>query len=685
MAIFPRKGSINSNYKEVFSKFCRFIGLALFLSSGSLLAQNKDTTSNDASLIQNQQAKPGFLSLLDDDESEALASKRATDSTRADSAVKKANEVKSPVKKSLSQTREVPTISYKTFVMNEERRKLENRFSAYINERFFNVAVRKIVGYEDGSYATAQSELPGVLNVVRKNLPKVVSERFEIIVDVDTSSTKGDYQFFYNLISGIIPVESDDIVKINFWKFPQAFLKEAPKLPSREELLAELKAENDLSKQAAMAEQAMPQQQQPNQNVPQVESENSQLEGLLERLLERDMELKEEVKPPEKEKGDNLPWIVVIALATIIVLGLLFYLLFRSKSQSKKEDEIDNMELSSVGLKKIAEGVFDENRPSMKKDEFKTHLLENPAAVAAFLNSIIEQNNDEALSVFAHLARPFQDLVAMTKPFMLYNNFLLVLSKLDQPGDEKIDSNSIDKFLVTFNSAVKVLSNSQADSTAELKGGKIFGFLDQLSDNQISSLLSGDKPELASVVFAQLNRDRKLAVLENIEPELRSEILIALSDIKKMPLSVIKEVGIRYSKKAREVAGLEDVKIDGIKALVETLDELDLKKQSDIIDTMRANNLEKGERLEKMFIGINGLIRIPEVSLRAALSDLQTDTVIRALHGITPEEVEHILQARPPRERELIKSELEVAPTFTSAEQISARKLVLQNVRKVTL
>ena len=669
----------------MFLKICRFIVLALFLSSGTLLAQDKDTTSNDASLIQNQQAKPGFLSLLDDDESEALASKRATDSTLADSAVKKANEVKSPVKKSLSQTREVPTISYKTFVMNEERRKLENRFSAYINERYFNVAVRKIVGYEDGSYATAQSELPGVLNVVRKNLPKVVSERFEIIVDVDTSSTKGDYQFFYNLIGGIIPVESDDIVKINFWKFPQAFLKEAPKLPSREELLAELKSENDLSKQAAAAEQAMPQQQQPNQNAPQVESENTQLEGLLERLLERDMELKEDVKPPEKEKEDNLPWIIVIALATIIALGLLFYLLFRSRSNNKKEEEIDNMELSSVGLKKIAEGVFDENRPSMKKDEFKTHLLENPAAVAAFLNSIIEQNNDEALSVFAHLARPFQDLVAMTKPFMLYNNFLLVLSKLDQPGDEKIDSNSIDKFLVTFNSAVKVLSNSQADSTAELKGGKIFGFLDQLSDNQISSLLSGDKPELASVVFAQLNRDRKLAVLENIEPELRSEILIALSDIKKMPLSVIKEVGIRYSKKAREVAGLEDVKIDGIKALVETLDELDLKKQSDIIDTMRANNLEKGERLEKMFIGINGLIRIPEVSLRAALSDLQTDTVIRALHGITLEEVEHILQARPPRERELIKSELEVAPTFTSAEQISARKLVLQNVRKVTL
>jgi len=408
---------------------------------------------------------------------------------------------------------------------------------------------------------------------------------------------------------------------------------------------------------------------------------------LLERLLERDLERKEEVPVPNEvdTKSNTILWAVLIGLVVLAILILLFFVFRSSGAKSKQADEVDELELSSVGLKKIAEGVFDDNRPSMKKDEFKTHLLENPAAVAAFLNSVIEQNNDEALTVFAHLARPFPDLVGMTKPFMSYNNFLLVLSKLDQPGDEKIDSSSIDKFLVTFNSAVKVLSNSKNEEV-DLRGGKVFGFLEQLSDNQISSLLSSDKPELASIVFAQLNRDRKLSVLENIDEELRSEILISLSDIKKMPLSIIKEVGIRYSKKkAREVAGLEDVKIDGIKALVETLDELDYKKQVDIIDTMRASDLEKGARLEKMFIGINGLTSIPEDSLRTALSELQTETIIRALYGISAEQVDYILQARPPRERELIKSELEVQPSFTSADQISARKLVLQSVRKIVL
>ncbi len=643
-------------------------------------------TQSDSSLLKNQQSKPGFLSLLQESDEDVPSSKPVVDSAKANPpALRTLEKPATPVKQNV-EIQATPTISYKTFVLNEERRKLENRFSAYINERYFNISVRKIVGYEDGSLATAQSELPGVLKVVRKNLPKVVSERFEVIVDVDTSSTKGDYQFFYNLVNGIIPIDNDDIVKINFWKFPQAFIKDVPKLPTREELLAELKAENDLTKVQQTPEQAAPQQmQQPMQSMPQqVESENGQLEGLLERLLERDMERKEEVTPPVVDNSNTIIWAVLIGTVVLLILALIFVFLRNSNAKSKPQDSVDELELSSVGLKKIAEGVFDENRPSMKKDEFKMHLLENPAAVAAFLNSIVEQNNDEALTVFAHLARPFPDLVGMTKPFMSYNNFLLVLSKLDQPGDEKIDSNSIDKFLVTFNSAVKVLSNTKGEDV-DLRGGKVFGFLEQLSDNQVASLLSSDKPELASVVFAQLNRDRKLAVLENIDEELRSEILISLSDIKKMPLSIIKEVGIRYSKKAREVAGLEDVKIDGLKALVETLDELDYKKQVDIIDTMRASDLEKGERLERMFIGINGLSKIPEDSLRTALSELQTETIIRALYGVDAEHVDYVLQARPPRERELIKSELEIQPSFSSSDQISARKLVLQSVRKVVL
>jgi flagellar motor switch protein FliG len=98
---------------------------------------------------------------------------------------------------------------------------------------------------------------------------------------------------------------------------------------------------------------------------------------------------------------------------------------------------------------------------------------------------------------------------------------------------------------------------------------------------------------------------------------------------------------------------------------------------------MRANDLQKGERLEKMFIGINGLMNIEEDVLRTALNDVDTQNLINALHGLEQELIDHVLKARPPRERELIKSELGATNSIAQKDQISSRRDILQEVRKI--
>jgi hypothetical protein len=532
------------------------------------------------------------------------------------------------------------------------------------------VSVRKITGYTE-NFNVANNSLPGVLNVVKKQMPQIVSQRKEITLDIDTATSQGNYAFFKNLINSVVNIDESDIVEIKFWEFPN----------TAKEKLAERKLYNGIK----------PLRDNVSRDTvvdPPTDEQGLLLNELLQRLdedaqLDTSAPTSQSTLPNTVEpKSEEFPWLTVIlsALLFFAMVAIILMLVFgRRKKPVKVEEEA--LEVTNMGLKKIAEGAFEDNRPSMKKDEFKVHLLENPEAVAAFLSSTIEQNNDEALTVFAHLAKPFPDLVAMTKPFLPYNSFLTVLSKLDSPLDEKIDPQSIDKFLVTFNSAIKVLSKRD-DNEVEFKGGKVFGFLEQLSDPQISSLLTRDKPEIASVVFAQLNKDRKLSVLNSLETEFRNNLLIALSDIKSMPLSVIKEIGIRYSKKAREVAGLEDINIDGLIALVETLDELDLAKQVEIVDTMRANDLSKGERLEKIFIGMPGLINVSQDILRNALSEIETDVMIKSLYGLDEAVIEHVLVARPPRERELIKAEISAITGVGQGEQIATRKRVLSSVRK---
>jgi len=318
---------------------------------------------------------------------------------------------------------------------------------------------------------------------------------------------------------------------------------------------------------------------------------------------------------------------------------------------------------------------------SLKKNEFKKLLIESPEAVASFMENIIESGQEEALIVFSTLAKPFPDLVGQLKPHMTYSAYLTLLNRVDEDIEEKIDPDTQDKFLLTFNNTVRAIANEK-NSVEKSPDHKVFGFVDQLSDIQIFKLMEGDRPEMSSVLFAQLKDTRKLKVLELLDPVEKSEMLLKLTDMSRLPLSVIREIGQRYARKAKELAGLYNIDIDGIGAIISTLDELEENKQKEILETMLQNDLDKGQIVEQKFIGFFNLRHQSQEILENALSDIDTEVLLNSLFGTDQETIEAILAVRPPREREMIKSELESGKTVSSEAKTEARKVILTNVRR---
>jgi len=234
---------------------------------------------------------------------------------------------------------------------------------------------------------------------------------------------------------------------------------------------------------------------------------------------------------------------------------------------------------------------------------------------------------------------------------------------------------------LTFNNTVKAIANEK-NSIEKSPDHKVFGFLEQLNDIQIFKLIEGDKPEMASVLFAQLPDDRKLKVMNLLTDIQRSEILLQLTEMSRLPLSVIKEIGQRYAKRAKEMAGLYNIDIDGIGAIISTLDELEENKQRELLETMLQNDLDKGQIVERKFIGFFNINKLDEQIVQNALMDVETQDILNALFGADEEITEAILKARPPREREMIRSELDSGKTISNKERAAARKSILNKIRK---
>ena len=506
---------------------------------------------------------------------------------------------------------------------------LARAISQFAPEDQFNVSAFRELTYEISDYTTQNIELPGVLgDRVRTGDGSVelIREKTIVRLELDTTGIAGDIRFFERLVYNTLDLDlRKDDVSVKIWEFPYSAARKA-------------KREKKVDNTAAA-----------------------------------------EVLVTEEEQAPSIftRWWFWVALATLIGL-MVFFILRNRRKKNLVEDE--DLSIDNSSLKRMSLSALDKAPMSLKKGEFKKLLVESPESVSVFMENIIDTGQDEALTVFAMLAKPFPDLVGQLKPHMTYSSYLMLLNKVDEDVEEKIDPDTQDKFLLTFNNTVKALSNEK-NSVDKTPDHKVFGFLSQLNDIQVFKLIEGDKPELSSVLFAQLPDDRRLKIMEFLDDVERGEMLLKLTDMSRLPLSVIRDIGLRYAKKAKEMAGLYNIDIDGIGAIINTLDELEENKQKEILETMLQNDLDKGQIVEQRFVGFFNIHKLEQEILQNALMDFETEDLLNALFGADKATIDAVLSTRPPREGDMIRSEIESGRTVSNASRAQARKAILNRIR----
>jgi len=458
-----------------------------------------------------------------------------------------------PVNRGSNNQSAQPKKSRKTVSKSAPREKtiLTRALREFVPEDQFNISVVRDEIYEITEYPAQNIGLPGVLvdaKTEASGTVELVDEKYTVRLEIDTTGVSGDVAFFERLMFNTLDLDLvKDNVEVKIWEFPYA------------------KVNRPKRKKANKQEVLYAPVEQP------VESSGPSITDYLTKWW---------------------VWAILVALA------LIMFLIIRKVRKNSKDEDDEELVIDNSSFRKMSLSAMDKAPVSLKVNEFKKLLIENPDSVATFMENIIESNQEDALTVFSVLSKPFPDLVGQLKPHMSYSTYLTLLNRVDEDIEEKIDPDTKDKFLLTFNNTVKAIANEK-NSIEKSPDHKVFGFLEQLNDIQIFKLIEGDKPEMSSVLFAQLPDDRKLRVMDLLGDIQRSEMLLQLTEMSRLPLSVIKEIGQRYAKRAKDMAGLYNIDIDGIGAIISTLDELEENKQRELLETMLQNDLDKGQIVEK--------------------------------------------------------------------------------------
>ena len=87
-------------------------------------------------------------------------------------------------------------------------------------------------------------------------------------------------------------------------------------------------------------------------------------------------------------------------------------------------------------------------------------------------------------------------------------------------------------------------------SEGEPESRKPFDFLEELADEQLIALLEVEEPRIIAIALAQVSSERKMKVLERLNPETKGQVLIQIGSLQNVPLEGIVNVASQLRTKS---------------------------------------------------------------------------------------------------------------------------------------
>jgi flagellar motor switch protein FliG len=220
----------------------------------------------------------------------------------------------------------------------------------------------------------------------------------------------------------------------------------------------------------------------------------------------------------------------------------------------------------------------------------------------------------------------------------------------------------------------RILTNSDISGIESLKW---------MDPDSVSELLRNEHPQIVAAILSHLDYEQISAVLKGFGERQRNEVLIRIATLDGIQPSALKDLNDVMS---RIVSGAERTKksnLGGVKAAAEILNMLGSSIETSVLDYVREADNELAQKImDNMFI-FDDLNKVDDKGIQALMKEVQSESLVVALKGASPELREKIFRNMSSRAAETLKEDLEGRGPVRLSEVEAEQKEILKIVRRL--
>jgi len=208
-----------------------------------------------------------------------------------------------------------------------------------------------------------------------------------------------------------------------------------------------------------------------------------------------------------------------------------------------------------------------------------------------------------------------------------------------------------------------------------------FEFLEDLNDEQLIALLDKEETPVIAMILAQLDPEKKMLILNRLEPTLKGQVLIELGSLDDIPLEGIIEVGARLREKSTYLPRTAEFSRGGAKEIADMLGDMASNEQERYMQTLQNEDPDLYAAVKMFFLTFDDIVeKFPADVQRTLFVGFDLGKLAYAVKGLDQEVIDGIIETQPAKRQAMFEP---IEGPVTKREVDEARKEIVAAAKEL--
>jgi flagellar motor switch protein FliG len=199
----------------------------------------------------------------------------------------------------------------------------------------------------------------------------------------------------------------------------------------------------------------------------------------------------------------------------------------------------------------------------------------------------------------------------------------------------------------------------------------------------VAELLRNEHPQIVAAILVHLEPDQSADVLKEFGERHRNEVLVRIATLDGIQPSALKDLNEVMGKVLAGSERINKAHLGGVKAAAEILNLLGNSIETAVLDYVREADNELAQKIMDNMFTFDDLASLDDKGIQALLREIQSEALVVALKGASPELRDKILRNMSTRAAETLREDLESRGPVRLSEVEAEQKEMLKTVRRL--